>query len=171
MGSQLARFTQHQHWYGLVEAFFFGSNLIAFTALLVFGSLLILTVIRVGAAFFIPIKNDVFGLFSPLVPILVPLAFTGELAYRLEYLLSNAGNFLPILGRQCGINMEATAFTIPQSVIYSLCLAVLAAGALAGSYVLHIFHQGKVVGSLSKNKYIAVHVLIFLILLAYIILF
>ena len=171
MGSQLARFTQHQYWYELVEGFFFGSNLIAFTALLVFGSLFVLTVIRLGAAFFIPIKNDVFGLFSPMVPILVPLAFTGELAYRLHFLLTNAGNFLPILGRQFGINMEALAFIVPEGVIHSVCLAVLAAGFFAGSYVLHIFHQGKIVGSLSKIKNIAVYVLIFLIFLAYIMLF
>jgi len=170
MGSQLARFTQHRHWYGSVEAFFLGSNLVAFTALLVCGSLFVLTAIRVGATFFIPVKNDVFGLFSPMVPILVPLAFSGELAYRLEYLMSNAGNFLPVLGRQFGINMEALAFTIPESLIYSLCLAVLTSGALAGSYVLHIFHQGKIVGPLSKNKYLTVGVLIFLIFLTYIVL-
>ncbi len=171
MGSQLARFTQHRHWYGLVEAFFFSSNLIAFTVLLICGSLFVLTVIRVGATLFIRIKNDVLGLFSPMVPILVPLAFTGELAYRLHYFLSNAGNLLPVLGRQVGINMETLAFTIPGSVIRSLCLAALAAGVIAGSYVLHVFYQGKIVGPLSKNKYIAVYVLIFLIFLAYVVLF
>jgi hypothetical protein len=171
MGSQLARFLQHHDWYGSIEALLFNSNLIAFTALLILGSLFILSAIRLGASFFPPIKDDVLGLFSPMVPILVPLAFTGELAYRLHYLLYNVGNFLPILGRQSGIDMEALAFTIPESVIHGVCLAVLAVGVLAGSYVLHIFHQGKIVGSLSKIKNIAVYVLMFLIFLAYIMLF
>jgi hypothetical protein len=170
MGSQLARLTQHQYWYGSVEGFLFDSNLIAFTVLLVVGSLFVLTMIRLGATFFIRIKNDVFGLFSPMVPILVPMAFTGELAYRLHYLLSNVGNFLPIMGRQLGISMESLAFRIPEGVIHSVCLAVLVAGVIAGSYVVRLFHEGKIVGSLSKIKYIAVYVLIFLIFLAYIIL-
>jgi hypothetical protein len=171
MGSQLARFMQHHKWYGSVEAFFFGSNLLAFTALLVSCFLLILAVIKLGAGFFKPIENDFFGLFSPMVPVLVPMAFTGELAYRLDYLLSNAGNFLPVLGRQFGVNLESLAFRIPKGVIYGTCMIVLTAGLLSGSHVLHIFRHGNITGSISENKYIAVYILIFLIFLAYIILF
>jgi hypothetical protein len=47
----------------------------------------------------------------------------------------------------------------------------LVAGVIAGSYVVHLFHEGKIIGSLAKIKYISVYVLIFLIFLAYIILF
>jgi hypothetical protein len=171
MGSQLARFIQHERWYSPVEAFFFGSNLIAFTALLISGFLFFLMLIRVGASAFVPIKNDVFGLFSPMVPVLVPLAFTGELAYRLEYLLSNAGGVLPVLGRQFGIDMESLAFDISKGFIYGLCILVLAAGALAGCYVLNFFYNGKIAGFVSRNKYIAVYILIFLIFMTYAILF
>lgn len=171
MGSQLARFVQHHKWYERIEAFFFGSNLLAFTALLILGFLFFLIVIRLGAAFFKPIKNDVFGLFSPMVPVLVPMAFTGELAYRLDYLLSNAGGFLPVVGRQFGINLESFGFHIPKGFIYGMCMIVLTVGLLAGGYVLHIFHRSGITGPVSRKKQVAVYILILLILLAYVILF
>jgi len=171
MGSQLARFVQHHEYYKSFEAFFFGSNLAAFTALLVLGNVFFLCVIRIGALFFKPIKNDFFGLFSPMVPVIVPMAFTGELAYRLDYFMSNVGNSLPVLGRQFGINLEWLAFNIPGAVIYGICMIVLAVGLTAGCYVLHIFHRGGITGSISRKKYMAVYILIFLIFIAYIVLF
>jgi hypothetical protein len=154
-----------------IEAFFFGSNFIAFTALLILASLSILALIRVGAVFFVPIKNDILGLFSPMVPILVPLAFTGELAYRLHYFLYNIGNFMPILGRQLGINMESLGFTIRENIIHGICMVVLVAGVLAASHVINLFHEDTMSKPLSSTKSIAVYVLIFLIFLAYILLF
>ena len=171
MGSQLARFIQHAQWYRSIQDIFFGSNLIAFTALLASGFLFFLFIIRLGANSFVPIKNDLFGLFSPMVPVLVPLAFTGELAYRLEYFLSNAGAFLPVMGRQFGLNMELLAFHIPDEFIYGVCMIVLTVGALAGCYVLHFFYEGKIAGFISKSKYISVYILIFLIFITYVILF
>jgi hypothetical protein len=171
MGSQLARFIQHRDSYVSIEAFFFGSNFIAFTALLILASLSILALIRLGAVFFVPIKNDILGLFSPMVPILVPLAFTGELAYRLHYFLYNIGNFMPILGRQLGINMESLGFTIRENIIHGICMVVLVAGVLAASHVINLFHEDTMSKPLSSTKSIAVYVLIFLIFLAYILLF
>ncbi|MGO9376991.1 MAG: 4Fe-4S binding protein [Dissulfurispiraceae bacterium] len=171
MGSQLARFIQYLQSYQSIKAHFFGSNLIAFTALLAAGFLFFIAVIRIGSSFFISVENDVFGLFSPMVPALVPLAFTGELAYRLEYLLSHIGNFLPTFGRQFGIGLEALSFNVPVHIIYSLCMLVLTLGALAGNYVLHIFYKRNFIASPERINYIAINILITLIFLIYIILF
>jgi len=171
MGSQLARFIQHLQLYSPVQAYFFGSNLIAFTALLAAGFLFFIAVIRIGAIFFIPIKKDIFGLFSPMVPALVPMAFAGELAYRLEYLLANMGDFVPTLGRQFGLGLDSFEFSVPASLTYALCVIVLAVGALAGGRVLHIFHERRFMVSARLNNYILVHLLLALIFAIYLVLF
>jgi hypothetical protein len=171
MGSQLARFVQHLQSYQALQAHFFGSNLVTFTVLLAAGFLFLIAFIRIGASFFVPIENDVFGLYSPMVPALVPMAFTGELAYRLEYLLSNIGNFLPTFGRQFGIDMDSIAFNIPAPIIYTLCILVLTLGALAGNYVLYIFHKRNFIAAMPKKNYVSVYILITSIFLIYLILF
>jgi len=171
MGSQLARFVQHLQSYQSLQAYFFGSNLVAFTVLLAAGFLFFMVVISIGASFFAPIENDVFGLYSPMVPALVPLAFTGELAYRLEYLISNIGNFLPTFGRQFGIGLDTLSFHVPIPAVYALCILVLTIGALAGNYVLYIFYRRNFIAAMSKKHYVSVYILLALIFLIYLILF
>ena len=171
MGSQLARFVQHLQSYQSLQAYLFGSNLVTFTVLLAAGFLFLIAFIRIGASFFVPIENDVFGLYSPMVPALVPMAFTGELAYRLEYLLSNIGNFLPTFGRQFGIDMDSISFNIPAPIIYSLCILVLTLGALAGNYVLYLFHNRNFIAAMPKKNYVSVYILLTSIFLIYLILF
>ncbi len=171
MGSQLARFVQHLQSYQLLQTYLFGSNLVAFTVLLAAGFLFFMAVIRIGASFFAPIENDVFGLYSPMVPALVPLAFTGELAYRLEYLISNMGNFLPTFGRQFGIGLDTLSFHVPIPAVYALCILVLTIGALAGNYVLYIFYRRNFIAAMSKKNYVSVYILLALIFLIYLILF
>lgn len=170
MGSQLARFVQHQDWYGGIESFFFGSNLIAFTALLALGFLFFLAVIRLGATFFFPVENDIFGLFSPMVPALIPMAFTGELTYRINYFLSNIGDVLPIFGRQFGINLEHLQFSIPHTVIYWTGLAILISGGLSSSYVLRIFSKHDFECVIKKN-FNALYALIILVFSTYAVLY
>jgi hypothetical protein len=144
---------------------------VTFTVLLAAGFLFLIAFIRIGASFFVPIENDVFGLYSPMVPALVPMAFTGELAYRLEYLLSNIGSFLPTFGRQFGIDMDSTSFNIPAPIIYTLCILVLTLGALAGNYVLYIFHKRNFIAAMPKKNYVSVYILLTSIFLIYLILF
>lgn len=170
MGSQLARFIQHLQYYQSLQAYFFGSNLVAFTVLLAAGFLFFIAVIRTGASFFVSIENDVFGLYSPMVPALVPLAFAGELAYRLEYLLSNMGSFLPTFGRQFGFGLDALSFHVPGPLVYALCILVLTAGAMAGDYVLYIFFKRNFLASPKRKYYISIYILLTLVFLMYIIL-
>jgi len=171
MGSQLARFIQHLQLYNAVQSYFFGSNLIAFTALLAAGFLFFIAAIKTGSFFFNPIDNDFFGLFSPMVPALVPLAFAGELAYRLEYLLAEMGDFIPTIGRQFGIDLNALSFSVPAPLTYVVCVMILTVGALACGYVLSIFYKRNFMASPQINNYAFANLLLMLIFAMYILLF
>jgi len=48
-------------------------------------------------------------------PVLVPFAFTGELAYRLDYFLANIGDVVPTFGRQFGLSLEHLSLPIPAT--------------------------------------------------------
>lgn len=171
MGSQLARFIQHQQWYSDIETLFSGSNLIAFSVLLAMGFAAFIILTRFGSKLFGLTEDEVFGKFSPMVPVLVPLAFTGELVYRLEYFLSHIGDFLPTFGRQFGFAISHLHFSISSSVIDFTCIFLLTMGAFACSYVLYLFNQGDFEGILKKKNYILLHLLIFVVFLSYVILF
>jgi hypothetical protein len=163
IGSQLARFIQHASWYGGVEQWFFGSNTMAFTLLLGLGFVFALLVIRMGAFLFKTTEDPLFGKFSPMVPVLVPLAFTGELAYRLDYFLANMGNVMPTFGRQFGFHLEHLYFSISAATIHSICLALMGIGAVSSSYVLHLFNTRDFEGMIPKNNYYGLHLLVLLV--------
>jgi len=167
IGSQLARFIQHTSSYGQVEQWFFGSNTMAFTMLLGLGFIFALLVMRIGAYLFNTTEDPLFGKFSPMVPVLVPLAFTGELAYRLDYFLANIGNVVPTFGRQFGFNLAHLHFSISAPAIYSICLALMCIGAVSSNYVLHLFNTRDFQGIIPKNNYYGLHFLVLLIYAIY----
>ncbi len=171
MGSQLARFIQHQSWYKDIEAMFFGSNWLAFSVLLAAGFAIFIFLIRIGSRLFGLREDEVFGRFSPMVPVLVPLAFTGELVYRLEYFLANLGDFLPTFGRQFGIGLSHLYFSIPAAFIDFICILLLCLGTLSCSYVLHLFYTGDFEGVLKKRNFIILQSLTFVVFLGYVVLF
>jgi hypothetical protein len=167
IGSQLARFYQHTSSYSVVEQWFFGSNTITFTILLGLGFIFALLVIKIGAHLFRITEDPLFGKFSPMVPVLVPLAFTGELAYRLDYFLVNIGNVLPTFGRQFGFNLEQLQFFISITMIYWICLTSLCIGAISSSYVLHLFNTYDFEDVIPKINYYALHILVLLVFATY----
>jgi len=167
MGSQLARFMQHTPWYERAQSFMFGSNAVTFTVFLALGFVLALLTIRLGANLFGITEDPSFGKFSPMVPVLVPLAFTGELAYRMNYFLENVGNVLPTFGRQFGFNLEQLYFSISQPVIDWICLFALAIGAVSGNFVLHLFNTRDFEGIIPRMNYYLLHVLVLLVFLGY----
>jgi hypothetical protein len=167
MGSQLARFMQHTPWYERAQSFMFGSNAVTFTVFLALGFVLALLTIRLGANLFGITEDPSFGKFSPMVPVLVPLAFTGELAYRMNYFLENVGNVLPTFGRQFGFNLEQLYFSISQPVIDWICLFALAIGAVSGNFVLHLFNTRDFEGIIPRMNNYLLHVLVLLVFLGY----
>jgi hypothetical protein len=171
MGSQLARFVQHAAWYRRAETALFDSNTITFTFLLVLGFGLFILIQKAGARLFGITEDPSFGKFSPMVPVLVPLAFTGELVYRLDYFLANAGDFIPTFGRQFGINLEGLYVSVPRPVIYWICLLSLSMGTASSAYVLHIFNTRDFEGVIEKKRYYALHGLVLLLFATYAVLF
>jgi hypothetical protein len=163
IGSQLARFIQHTAPYGAIQQWLFGSNALAFTLLLGLGFGCAVLVIRLGGYLFETTEDPLFGKFSPMVPVLVPLAFTGELAYRLDYFLANIGDVLPTFGRQFGFHLEHLYFSISAPTIHWIGLALMAIGAVSGNYVLHLFNSRDFAGMIPKKNYYGLHALVLLL--------
>lgn len=167
IGSQLARFFQHTSAYGSAKQLFFNSNPIAFTILLVLGFFFAFLVIKLGAYLFHTTEDPLFGKFSPMVPVLVPIAFTGELTYRLDYFLANVGNVLPTFGRQFGFHFEQLQFSLSPTAIYWTCFVLICIGTLSCNYVLYLFHTGDFEGVIPKNNYYALQILALLVCILY----
>jgi len=163
IGSQLARFIQHTPLYSVAEQWLFDSNTITFTILLGLGFIFALLVIKIGAYLFRITEDPLFGKYSPMVPVLVPLAFTGELAYRLDYVLAHIGAVLPIFGRQFGFDLEHLQFSLSPIMIYWICLTLLCIGAISSSYVLHLFNTRDFEDVIPNINYFALHGLVLLV--------
>ncbi len=167
MGSQLARFIYEKAWFVPLKTYFHQSDLVAFTVLLGAGFLFFLGLIRVGARLFTVTEDEVFGRFSPMVPVLVPFTFTGELVYRLAYFLSEAGSFFPTLGSQAGMDLSRWRFVVDERFIGILSLLILAVGAAASHNVLRLFHKGDFEGMIPRRNYAFLHVMVVAILIVY----
>jgi polyferredoxin len=152
IGSQWARFIQHTGPYTVMEQWLFGSDALAFTLLLALGFGCAVQVIRFGSSLFTTSEDPLFGKFSPMVPVLVPLAFTGELAYRLDYFLANIGDVVPTLGRQFGFNFEYLSFSISAATIHWTALALMGIGTVSGNYVLYLFNTRDFAGLIPKKN-------------------
>ncbi len=163
IGSQLARFIQHTPSYSVAEQWLFDSNTITFTILLGLGFIFALLVIKIGAYLFRITEDPLFGKYSPMVPVLVPLSFTGELAYRLDYFLAHIGDVLPIFGRQFGVDLEHLQFSLSSIMIYWICLTLLCIGAISSGYVLHIFNTRDFEDVIPNINYFALHGLVLLV--------
>ncbi len=138
VGSQLARFIQedflkiNEICNGILSC-----RMAVFSVLLVVGFAYAFAMIRLGVKSFGIHEDELFGRFSPLVPVLIPMAFVGELIYRLNYLISGAGEFLPTVGRQFGLqSLLSWTFEVPQWVYPWLDGVTMTTGGLASLYVL-----------------------------------
>jgi polyferredoxin len=140
LGSLLARFLQQS---GLgtdraCEALGTPCALTVFLSMLVAGTLAAYVATRVGGQVFGVTHDEMLGRFSPFVPVFLPLAFSGELAYRLDYFVRELPHFLPTLGRQFGVE-GLPVLPLPLWLSPSLNGVVLGLGGLAGMYVVHQF--------------------------------
>lgn len=167
MGSQIARFIQHKAWYNDIVAIFFSSKWLTFSILLLLCFVFFVILTRFGSRLFGLREDEVFGRFSPMVPVLVPLAFTGELVYRLEYFLTNLGDFLPTLGRQFGFDLSHLYFSVPPTVVNFTCLLLLIVGVLSCSYVLHRFNVGDFEGLIKKGNLILLQIIVLFVFAGY----
>jgi hypothetical protein len=168
IGSQLARFFRHKETYGLFESWLNLPDAMAFSLLLGAAFIIVLALIKFGSRLFGIHEDPMFGKFSPLVPILIPMAFTGELVYRMSYFAAGVGDFLPTIGRQFGLAiLGEMAFNIPDFPVQILSAFFLLNGAIAGVYILWRMCLEDFEGIVRLKNFIGINLLIVLILTAY----
>jgi len=136
--------------------------------LLVFGFFAIMAVIRLGNKLIGVTEDPMLGKLSPMVPIFIPMAFTGELVYRLSYFARGIGDFLPTVGRQAGTGaLERLAFAIPDFPVQILSAFFMLNGALAGCYIFWRFCLEDFEGIVKFKNFVAVNLVIGIMLVLY----
>jgi len=156
MASQLSRFVQEKcSCYQTWKAYFGHSEALTFSLVLGAWFVFFMLLIRLGTRLFNFWEDELFGRFSPMVPVMVPLAFTGELIYRLEYFLRHLGEFLNYfgLGR---VNISPLGLKI-------LSLLLLLCGFAGSIYVAYIFYAKEFKGAVSFKNFLAILVLIIMV--------
>lgn len=138
MGNQLARLIQEKPWYRDSLVYFGNSNVLAITVLMAAGYGFIWLLLRMGAYLLPPDPRT--SRISPMVSVFIPLAFTGELVYRLEYFLNQVGQILPVTGRQFGLPLEAYGFSIPQQFIEIFGIILLLIGGASSMKALNLIN-------------------------------
>jgi len=170
IGSQIGRFLREKAVYRDYLAATGIPDELAFSLVLVGCFFLVIGAIRLGAGLFGITEDPVFGKFSPMIPIFIPMAFTGELVYRMEFFAHGIGDFLPILGRQAGIDwLVGLGFSIPDFPVQILSAFLMLNGAIAGCYILWRFCLEDFEGLLPLRNFLALNLLIGLLLLAYLV--
>ncbi len=168
IGSQLARFLRQKPFYQEIMAFSGLSDGVIFSFLLVFGFLAVMAIIRLGNRLIGVTEDPVFGKFSPMVPIFIPMTFTGELVYRMDFFTAGIGEFLPTLGRQAGTEfLEKIAFQVPDFPVQILSAFFMLNGALAGCYIFWRFCLEDFEGVVQFKNFIAVNLIVAALLCFY----
>ncbi len=168
IGSQLARFLRHHELYARLRDLLSLSDPFAFSLLLVTGFVLILGIIRFGTYLFGISEDPMFGKFAPMVPIFIPMAFTGELVHRLDVFAGGLGDFIPTIGRQFHLDvLSGLAFHIPDFPVQIMSAFFMLNGAIAGSYILWRFCLEDFEGVVRLGNFIVINLMIFVLLIAY----
>jgi hypothetical protein len=168
IGSQLARFFRKQEVYLGIESFI-GSDAVAFSLLLLVFFVLVLVAIRFGNYLIGTSIDPTFGRLSPMVPILIPMAFVGELVYRMEYFATGVGGFIPTLGRQFNLHfLEKLYFEVPTFPVQILSAFLMLNSAIAGCYILWRFCLEDFEGVIKLRNFIGLNLLVSLFLCAFI---
>jgi len=168
IGSQLARFLRKKELYSQVAGLTGWPDAVLFSLLLLVAFGISMAIINLGARLFGIKEDPLFGRFSPMVPILIPMAFTGELVYRLAYFAAGIGDFIPTIGRQAGTSaLEKLFFTIPDFPVQILSAFFLLNGAIAGCYILWQFCLNDFEGHIRFRNFLGINLLIVVLLCSY----
>lgn len=168
IGSQLSRFVRDKDVYQQALDLTGMTDKAAFSLLLIFGFVAIMGLIRFGSSLFGITEDPIFGRFSPMVPILIPMAFTGELVYRMEFFAAGVGNFLPTVGRQFSLPLlEKLIFSLPDFPVQMLSAFFMLNGAIAGCYILWRLCLEDFEGVVSFGNFLGLNLLIVALLLTY----
>jgi len=169
-GSQWARYVQESPWYLAVENRFFVSRGISFLLLLMLCYALFLCIIKFGNHLIRQTHGDETSRSSPMIPILIPLAFSGELVYRLKYLFLEAGRFPAVFGRQFGFDLERFTFSVSAHTIEILSVTIIILGGLGSFYATRLFSQKRRPENQAHASYGMVKILVGLVFAVYLLL-
>lgn len=162
MGSQLVRFFEESS-YAMTVANGSLYTMLAYSGLLTIGFFYVHFMIKLGARFFGITEDELFGKFSPMVPIFVPMAFAGELAYRLDYAVRNAPYFFPTIARQFSLDfLNFLTFKIPSWFFPAMNSFIIASAIIACEYVLLQMAFDEFEGLIAKWRLVAISFLIFI---------
>lgn len=169
IGSQFARFIMDKPAYRTLFGSWGIDDPLLFSLLLLLCIAIVLMVIRIGNRLFgVTAEDPIVGRLSPMVPILIPMAFTGELVYRMAHFAEGIGDFLPTFGRQFGIVfLERFFFTIPEFPVQVLSAFFMMNGSIAGGYIVWRYCLGPFEGLLDLKNFIIIHLLLLGTLLGY----
>jgi hypothetical protein len=113
--------------------------------------------------------DPTFGRLSPMVPILIPMAFVGELVYRMEYFAEGIGSFIPTMGRQFNLHfLEKLYFEVPAFPVQILSAFLMLNSAIAGCYILWRFCLEDFEGVIKLRNFIGLNLLVSLFLISFI---
>lgn len=166
MGNQLARFIQEKPWYRDTLSYFGDSNAGAVSMLMAVGYGFVWLLLRMGSYLLPPDPGT--SRISPMVSVFIPLAFTGELVYRLEYVLTQAGQALPTMGRQFGLPLDSFAFTIPPAFVQTIGIILLLLGGASSMKALTLINAADRQLSIPSRRLALLGGLVCIILFAYI---
>lgn len=137
--------------------------------LLIFAFFIIYATINYGDILFGVYHDDLLGRFSPMVPMLFPIAFAGELVNRIVYTLRHFSDFLPTVGRQLGLNfLEQWTFTFPEWIYPVISLPCIFLGQLGAFYVLEKFKKIEFEGMIASWRYHGIQLGFLLLFMLYI---
>ena len=96
-----------------------------------------------------------------MIPVVLPLAFTGELVYRLKYFLENLGQFLPTLGRQFRWEfLQNLYWEVPPTWISLSLYFLLVLGIIGGLYIARYFYRVEFEGLVPFQNYLLINSLL-----------
>ncbi|MBU0485746.1 MAG: 4Fe-4S binding protein [Proteobacteria bacterium] len=168
IGSQLARFFRQKPFYSQLESWLGMPDAMSFSLILLVAFIFSLLLIKLGSSMFGINEDPMFGKFSPMVPILIPMAFTGELVYRMTFFAGGIGDFIPTLGRQLGVEIFSPLyFSIPDFPVQILSAFFLLNGSIAGLYIFWRFCLEDFEGIIKFKNFAGINLLVGFFLLSY----
>ncbi|MFH1217347.1 MAG: 4Fe-4S binding protein [Pseudomonadota bacterium] len=162
IGSQFARFIIDKPVYRRILESWGIADPLLFSILLIVCIVVVLVIIRIGNRLFgVTEKDPIVGRLSPMVPILIPMAFTGELVYRMTHFAEGIGDFIPTFGRQFGILiLEKLSFAIPEFPVQVLAAFFMMNGSIAGGYIVWRYCLGPFEGLVDLKNFFIIHILL-----------
>ncbi len=168
MGSQLARFLRDKPIYTEYREILNLPDALVFSVILILCSFFVLWLIKLGARLFGVDNDPICGHLSPMVPVLIPMAFTGELVYRMEFFADGLGNFIPTIGRQFHLDfLEQFYFKIPEFPVDVLSAFFMMNAVIAGGYILWRFAIVEFSEYLDMKSFIGINFIICALLFCY----